>query len=124
MWIGDVLGLGAGVSIGWKGDWVTAQNGDITLSRYPLLFWLQALVPISERWYIVVSGGGHKEFDTHLSGSGVASGINASLDSPLGMSRPLTLHARVGKGEVALGRWPTTIGGWKTIEKSDGNPTA
>jgi hypothetical protein len=22
---------------------------------------------------------------------------------------------------VALGRWPTTIGGWKTIEKSDGS---
>ena len=33
----------------------------------------------------------------------------------------LTLYARVGKGEVALGRWPTTIGGWKTIEKSDGS---
>jgi hypothetical protein len=28
----------------------------------------------------------------------------------------------VGKGEVALGRWPTTIGGWKTIERSDGTP--
>jgi hypothetical protein len=27
----------------------------------------------------------------------------------------------VGKGEVALGRWPTTIGGWKTIERSDGS---
>jgi hypothetical protein len=34
----------------------------------------------------------------------------------------LTLYARVGKGEVALGRWPTTIGGWKTIEKSGGTP--
>jgi len=33
----------------------------------------------------------------------------------------LTLYARVGKGEMALGRWPTTIGGWKTIEKSDGS---
>jgi hypothetical protein len=33
----------------------------------------------------------------------------------------LTLYARVGKGEVALGRWPTTIGGWKMIEKSDGS---
>jgi hypothetical protein len=29
----------------------------------------------------------------------------------------LTLYARVGKGEVALGRWPTTIGGWKTIAR-------
>jgi hypothetical protein len=36
-----------------------------------------------------------------------------------GRDRPtLTLYARVGKGEVALRRWPTTIGGWKTIEGS------
>ena len=32
----------------------------------------------------------------------------------------LTLFARTGDGEVALARWPTTIGGWKTIQKSDG----
>ena len=32
----------------------------------------------------------------------------------------LTLYARVGDREVALCRWPTTIGGWKTIERSDG----
>jgi hypothetical protein len=32
----------------------------------------------------------------------------------------LTLYARSGDHEVALCRWPTTIGGWKTIEKSDG----
>jgi hypothetical protein len=32
----------------------------------------------------------------------------------------LTLYARDGDHEVALGRWPTTIGGWKTFEKSDG----
>jgi hypothetical protein len=36
-------------------------------------------------------------------------------------NRPtLTLYARVGQGEVALCRWPTTIGGWKTIERRDG----
>ncbi|HVR61813.1 MAG TPA: L,D-transpeptidase [Polyangia bacterium] len=32
----------------------------------------------------------------------------------------LTLYARVGDHEVALMRWPTTIGGWKAIQKSDG----
>lgn len=32
----------------------------------------------------------------------------------------LTLYARAGDHEVALVRWPTTIGGWKTIERSDG----
>jgi hypothetical protein len=33
----------------------------------------------------------------------------------------LTLYARVGEREVALCRWPTTIGGWKTIQRSDGS---
>jgi hypothetical protein len=32
----------------------------------------------------------------------------------------ITLYARTGDHEVALCRWPTTIGGWKTFEKSDG----
>ncbi len=32
----------------------------------------------------------------------------------------LTLYARAGDHEVALCRWPTTIGGWKMFEKSDG----
>jgi hypothetical protein len=32
----------------------------------------------------------------------------------------LTLFAKAGDHEVALCRWPTTIGGWKTFEKKDG----
>jgi hypothetical protein len=32
----------------------------------------------------------------------------------------LTLYARVGERDVALFRWPTTIGGWKTVQRSDG----
>jgi hypothetical protein len=33
----------------------------------------------------------------------------------------LTVYARVGDREIALSRWPTTIGGWKTIQKPDGS---
>jgi len=32
----------------------------------------------------------------------------------------ITLFAHVGDHDVALCRWPTTIGGWKMFEKSDG----
>jgi hypothetical protein len=32
----------------------------------------------------------------------------------------ITLFARVGDHDVALCRWPTTIGGWKMFQKSDG----
>jgi hypothetical protein len=48
--------------------------------------------------------------------------FRASSWRPPVSDRPtLTLYARMGKGEVALGRWPTTIGGWKMIERSDGS---
>jgi hypothetical protein len=40
---------------------------------------------------------------------------------PVGDRPTLTLYARAGDHEVALSRWPTTIGGWKTFEKSDGS---
>jgi len=33
----------------------------------------------------------------------------------------ITLYAKNGDKEVALMRWPTTIGGWKTFEKKDGS---
>jgi hypothetical protein len=33
----------------------------------------------------------------------------------------ITLYAKAGDHEVALMRWPTTIGGWKSFEKSDGS---
>jgi hypothetical protein len=47
----------------------------------------------------------HSESQTRAS-------FRASSWRPPVSDRPtLTLHARVGKGEVALCRWPTTIGG-------------
>ncbi len=39
---------------------------------------------------------------------------------PVGDRPTITLFARVGDHDVALCRWPTTIGGWKMFEKSDG----
>ena len=41
--------------------------------------------------------------------------------APVSDRPTLTLYARTGDGDVALCRWPTTIGGWKTIQKSDGS---
>ncbi len=41
--------------------------------------------------------------------------------APVSDRPTLTLFARSSDGEVALARWPTTIGGWKTIQKSDGS---
>jgi hypothetical protein len=40
--------------------------------------------------------------------------------TPVSDRPTLTLYARAGDHEVALVRWPTTIGGWKAFEKRDG----
>jgi hypothetical protein len=40
---------------------------------------------------------------------------------PVGDRPTITLFAHVGDHDVALCRWPTTIGGWKMFEKSDGS---
>jgi hypothetical protein len=45
---------------------------------------------------------------------------HARWKPPVADRPTLTLYARAGDHEVALCRWPTTIGGWKTFEKSDG----
>jgi hypothetical protein len=39
---------------------------------------------------------------------------------PVGDRPTITLFAHLGDHDVALCRWPTTIGGWKMFEKSDG----
>ena len=39
---------------------------------------------------------------------------------PVGDRPTITLFAHVGDHDVALCRWPTTIGGWKMFQKSDG----
>ena len=67
------------ISLSYKVDDITASNGDVTWSRWPL----DALV--FYRWDKVRVGGGLTDhFGPKLSGSGVISGLNVSFKTSLG----------------------------------------
>jgi len=83
LWIGNTLGLGLGGNIGWKYDSISASNGSIAMSRYPLDLWAQTLIALSDSWYGHLLAGAHKESGVNLSGSGVISG-SGDFGSPWG----------------------------------------
>jgi hypothetical protein len=83
LWIRNTVGLGLGGDIGWKSDSISANNGSIDMSRYPLDVWVQTLIALSDTWYLHLLAGPHKELGVNLSGSGVISG-GADFDCPWG----------------------------------------
>ena len=83
LWIGNTVGLGLGGDIGWKYDSLSAKNGSIDMSRFPLDLWGQTLIALSDGWYLHLLAGPHKESGVNLSGSGEVSG-SADFDSPWG----------------------------------------
>ncbi len=83
LWIGNTVGLGLGGDIGWKYDSLSASNGSVDISRFPLDLWVQTLIALSDSWYLHVLAGPHKESGVNLSGSGVVTG-GADFDSPWG----------------------------------------
>jgi hypothetical protein len=83
LWIGNAVGLGLGGDIGWKYDSLSASNGSVDMSRFPLDLWVQTLIAFTDNWYLHVLAGPHKESGVNLSGSGVVTG-GADFDSPWG----------------------------------------
>jgi hypothetical protein len=83
LWIGNAVGLGLGGDIGWKYDSLSASNGSVDMSRFPLDLWVQTLIAFTDNWYLHVLAGPHKESGVNLSGSGVVTG-GADFNSPWG----------------------------------------
>ena len=75
LWIGNTVGLGLGGDIGWKYDSLSASNGSVDMSRFPLDLWAQTLIALSDSWYVHLLAGPHKESGVNLSGSGVDRGM-------------------------------------------------
>jgi len=66
-------------TLAWKFTSITASNGDITFTRFPL----EALV-FYKFEKVRLGGGLAYHISPKLSGSGVASGVNTSYDNALG----------------------------------------
>jgi hypothetical protein len=71
---GNNFGAGAGFNIGWKVDFINASNASVTFSRFPLMLAAHALIPLDERWRLLVRAGPYTELAPNLSGDGLASG--------------------------------------------------
>jgi hypothetical protein len=84
LWIRDIAGFGVGARLGFKFDSVDATNGSVQLFSYPLSLWAQSYLSLSERWFLSLASGAHKELGPGLSGKGVASGVQANYASPWG----------------------------------------
>ena len=91
LWLKGTIGFGAGGELGWKGSHISASNGDVTLTRYPLLLLAHGMARVSDHAYVLVAGGIEKQLGVHMSGSGFGGGLDVPFTSRLG-----------GTGEVAL----------------------
>jgi hypothetical protein len=84
LWVGDRLGVGVSGTVGYKAWSVGASNGDIGLSRYPLIAAVHLLPRLAPRWLLLLRGGIDKEANVSISGTGVAAGIGADLHATTG----------------------------------------
>jgi len=97
VWIRDAVGLGFSVSGGIKVDEVSASNGSVDFTRFPLAASLQLLAPMADRWFMLVRAGVVKELGGNLSGNGVASGFSVDFSSKLGVFGDWGLYRAIGK---------------------------
>jgi hypothetical protein len=81
LWLHDAIGFGVGGEIGFKVWDITADNGQITLKRYPALATAHTAIRMSDDWFLILAAGVEKDLGVELSGSGIASGIGSKATS-------------------------------------------
>jgi hypothetical protein len=87
-----------GGSLGYKENSIKASNGSVTLSRYPLVAALHAIVPVTDGWLLLLRGGIQSDSGVSISGPGVVDMATVQLNSELGFLGeggfywPLTQH--------------------------------
>jgi hypothetical protein len=91
IWIAETVGLGVTGEIGVKYDSLDADNGSISLLRWPMYLGAHALIRASNRVYLRLGGGVEKHAGVHLELSGQIGTGSADFTSSLG-----------GAGEVGI----------------------
>ena len=79
LWIGDRLGLGAGLDVLFKYASFNAGGTHATQSSMPVLLTLNALIGLDHgaRWYLLVRGGLETDYNRRFLGTTGASGTGA-----------------------------------------------
>lgn len=107
LWAGPV-GFGVGVDLGWKYTQLTAENGTLSLERFPVVGSLHTLFHVGGSWYLLAAGGVHHELGVSISGDGVFDGISADPESSLGFMGEIgALYGKRGFGVDATLRYTT-----------------
>jgi hypothetical protein len=70
-WLADTVGFGAGGEIGWKGQEISADNGSVSLDRFPLVVTAHVILRATDYAYFMLSGGVEKDLAISFTGSGV-----------------------------------------------------
>jgi hypothetical protein len=84
LWIGDWLGVGVGAEVGFMSGSISASNGDISFSRFPVIATAHVMLRTSHQWYLLGGGGVRRDLSPSVSGSGFGSGVGASFESRWG----------------------------------------
>jgi hypothetical protein len=85
LWIDDQVGFGAAASAGWKWDSIEASNGEVTLTRFPVVVSVHTLIRFDKRWFTLLSGGLTKEFGGKVASSGLAGIGSHTFTNTLGL---------------------------------------
>jgi hypothetical protein len=67
LWNEKTFGLGGGAEIGWKYEGIGASNANLSLSRFPLILSLHALVLLQGRTYLFLAAGAEKDLGIDFS---------------------------------------------------------
>jgi hypothetical protein len=100
LWIEDRVGFGVGAALGWKYDAISASNGAVSLTRFPLDLGAHGLFRLNARWFALAGGGLTRELGGHVSGDGSLS-ADSDVDSHWGLAAQAGLYYRVER--VAIG---------------------
>lgn len=84
IWLARRVGFGIGADAGWKYGAITASDGALAATRYPLVGSAHVLLGIASGWYLRVAGGAVYEANVALRGSGVLKGLDADANDALG----------------------------------------
>jgi hypothetical protein len=103
LWSDSGVGFGLGAEVGWKYDSISADNGSVSLNRFPFDLTAHALIRIDHRWFVLLKGGLASEVGGHVEGTGFAAGTSYDLTCSWGPLGDGSLYYRFDRVAVGAG---------------------
>ena len=95
-WWSDTFGFGLSGELGWKGQSISATNGEVSMSRFPLLVAAQLLAHIADPSYVTMFAGIQYDFNIGFDTNGIGVSPEFRLESNLGKLAGVGYHHALG----------------------------